>query len=329
MSKVKIVLIAIGGVAAVAALALGYLIWSASSANSDRAFAVEDSIQSAGRLMASPVHPGPEALKDLASNRTVCVDWAREAVEVAARGNRAYEPTTPPAFKTFIADEARRLSALPGGAEGGHLVKEGFAFGFSEYISEGKLPADEALPRLQRQWDDIVKIVETLADCGAVEILDLAVVQPKPAAEQAEQQPRRGKRAKAESKGPAVTRETYAVTFLTRPAALVKALNGFAADERFIVVDDFAFAREADLLAGALGAAGKSGEAQAAPAARRGRRARAAEETAEAGEEEKKGVVTDPLKTLPFRVTMTVSVCDFSGAVGTEAKDAEKKEEAK
>ncbi|MBO6067421.1 MAG: hypothetical protein J6P80_04630, partial [Kiritimatiellae bacterium] len=104
-----------------------------------------------------------------------------------------------------------------------------------------------------------------------------------------------------------------AVEMLTRPAALVEALNSFATSERFVVVDDFKFVRERDDIVDAIGVDAKKQEAQAAPSGRRRRRAAAEEAEAQVDEDAaKKGkLAVDPLKSSLLKVTMTVKVFDF------------------
>lgn len=314
MNRMKVTLIAVGGVVVVASLTLAYLIWTKAAAAGESADDFEVAVSDASRLTHGAVYPGNEAIREIVSNREICTSWKIEALALAARGDRTFEATTPPAFKTFLVDEARRLAALPGRADG-KLVKEGFPFGFKDYITGGVLPSEADLPRLQRQWDDVASLVGTVAECGALELLDVTVKSAAATQEQEEvKKPKRGR-----AKGPAVaetpkpTRETYGISFLGRPATIVKVLNAFAADSRFIVVDDFAFVRETDALGELLGGAAKKKEAAAGGGRGRGRgRAKKVAEEKDEDESEKKGLVTDPLKADPFQVTLTVSVYDFS-----------------
>lgn len=340
MNKSKIILASIGGVTLVASLALAYLIWSALADKSEKIDDLESAVATADKLSRLPVYPGPEAIQSLKENVETYETWREDAVKIASAGDMTFEATTPPAFKAFLVDEARRLSSLPGAVDG-RIVKDDFPFGFKDYITGGVLPAQDDLARLQREWHDVSTVVETLAKCGVSEIVD--VVMASSAAPVQEEAPsgKKGKKAKkpvkadeeASDKGPAVT--SFVVNYRTRPAGLVKAINAFITSSRFVVVDDFSFVREKDDLAEALG--GDVKKQQEAPArGRRGRRGRSAEEEVQQEEPAKdSGVVTDPMSASLIRVSMSFSVYDFrslegvaAGAAGqAEAQTADKPEE--
>jgi hypothetical protein len=338
MNKSKIILASVGGVALVASLALAYLIWSALSDKGEKASELEGALQTAERLARLPVYPGPEGIAAYKENAETYEAWREEAVKIAAAGDMTFETTTPPAFKALLADEARRLSSLPGAVEG-HLVKPDFPFGFKEYITGGELPAQENLARLQREWYDVKTVVEALARSGVAEIVDVVVKSGAPVVKD-EEQPKKGKKAKKPVKqqetaeaGPAVTR--IEVEFRSSPAALVNVINEFIVSSRFVVIDQFSFAHERDDIAEALGGGdGKKQQEAAAGRGRRGRRGRTAEEEASQQEGEKaSNIVTDPLSASLIKVNMSFSVYDFrsleDGAAESQSAGEAKPEEEK
>ena len=336
MNKSKIILASVGGVALAASLVLAYLIWSAMADKSERAADLDGAIATADRLTRLPVYPGPDGIKAYNANAETYKTWREDAVKIASAGDMAFESTTPPAFKAFLVDDARRLSALPGAVDG-RLVKEDFPFGFKDYITGGVLPAQADLARLQREWYDVSTVIEALAKCGVSEVVDVTIKPPTPV--QPEQTAKSSKKnkgkkpAKVENKDqdPAVT--CFTVDFRTRPAGLVNAINEFITSSRFVVVDDFSFTREKDDIAEAIGGDGKK-QQESQPRGRRGRRGRAAEEEETPRPEAEKGqsVVTDPMTASLLRVSMKFSVYDFRSLEGGAAEagaDAEKSEEAK
>ena len=331
MNKSKIILASVGGAALVASLVLAYFIWSAFSDKSEREGDLEGAISSADRLSRLPVYPGEEGIRAYKENAETYAAWREAAVKTASAGDMAFEATTPPAFKAFLVDDARRLSALPGAVDG-RLVKEDFPFGFKDYITGGVLPAQADLARLQREWHDVSTVVEALAKCGVAEVVDVAMAAPAPV--QKEEQPKKkGKKGKkqqgdaASAEGPAVT--CFKVEFRTRPAGLVNAVNEFITSPRFVVVDEFSFAREKDDIAEALG--GDPAKKQQEPSrGRRGRRGRSEEEEPQADAGKASSVAFDPLSASLLRVVMSFSVYDFRSLEGAAESSGEKSgEEAK
>ena len=316
-----------------AVLVLAVLVWQAFSAKTaaiegddeegiDGLETVEARAQGLSR---KPVYPSARSVDAISANQAAIDDWCKEGLKLASRGDKVFEKTTAPKFKAFLVADAHRIAGLPGGVAG-KLVKPDFAFGpFKDYIVEGKMPAETELATLQRQWDDVATVAEMLATNGVTELVD---VQFKAAvtAESVDAKDKRGKGGKGDKrKSSQVTPAalvspvafSYVLTFAAKPAAFIRTLNELEASERFITVDSFAFARPVDAIAAALGGDDKkSAEAQAS--GRRGRRGRRGAEAeapanklAGTGEEEKNGIVTDPLKDDPLTVTMTVTVHDF------------------
>lgn len=335
MNKSKIILASVGGATLVVSLVLAYLIWSAFSDKSEKAADLENAVSTADRLSRLPVYPGPEGIKAYNENAETYSTWREDALKVASAGDMRFEPTTPPAFKAFLVDDARRLSALPGAVDG-RLVKPDFPFGFKDYITGGVLPAQADLARLQREWFDVSTVVETLAASGVAEVEDVVLAVQAPVQEEAPSN-KKGKKAKKQTKAedteglPAVT--AFTVVFRTRPSGLVAAVNAMITSSRFIVVDDFSFVREKDDIAEALGGDGKKQQEAPARGHRRRRGRQAEEDAAQKPEEDKGGVVTDPATASLLKVTMKFSVYDFRSLEGDAANAADaaegKSEEAK
>ena len=346
MNKTKMTLAVVGGVIGLAVLVMAYLTWSAFSAKTaalegddeegtDGLETVMSRAESLSRLTANhPVYPCAASLTAIESNRTAIVDWQQEATKLATRGDRIYKKTTPPAFKTFIVSDAKRLMTLPGSVSGA-LAKPDFAFGpFREYIVEGKMPAESQLAELQRRWDDVATVVEVLGQCGVAELTD---VQFKADEKKPEPQDKKGKNAKKRTNdkrqptaGEAAPKAfSYVFTFTTKPAGFTKVLNALVVGERFVTVDGFTFGRARDALAETLDGDEKKKEA-AASGGRRGRRRGSAALQQDKQEEEKKGVpkgiVSDPQLEEPITVVLTATVYDFrSLEEGGEAGAEEKK----
>ena len=345
MNKTKMTLAVTGGVIGLAVLAMAYLTWSAFSAKTaalegddeegtDGLETVMSRAESLSRLTANhPIYPCAASLTAIESNRTAIVDWQQEATKLATRGDRIYQKTTPPAFKTFIVSDAKRLMTLPGSVSGA-LTKPDFAFGpFREYIVEGKMPAESQLAELQRRWDDVATVVEVLGQCGVAELTD---VQFKVDEKKPEPQDKKGKKKKAQGKkgkqplsdGGCPLSYSYVFTFTTKPAGFTKVLNALTVSERFVTVDDFTFGRAKDALAETLGGDEKK-EAAAASGGRRGRRRGSAAQQGKQEEEKKgvpKGIVSDPQLEEPITVVLTATVYDFrSLEEGGEAGAEEKK----
>lgn len=350
MKNPKIILAVTGGVCALAVLAVAvwaYCAWSAKTAaleGDDEASieGLEPMLAKADGLLRKKPFPGAATLRDISSNRTQLVTWCEEAQHLASAGDRVYAKTTPAAFKTFIVSDARRLMALPGAANGS-LTKKEFTFGpFKEFIAEGRMPSEEKLPELQRRWDDVVSVIETLAVSGIAELTDVAYksAQAEEAQQQTANKAKKNKRRAAPAKKTAKTDAksvepaafSYVFTFTTKPAGFVKAINALETGSRFIVIDDFSIVRERDQLGETLGADSKKQNETSARSSRRGRRGRAQEvkvEDSNAGK--KSAVVTDPVEEAPFKVTLTLTVYDFHSLEedATKAQDTAAKTEEK
>ena len=331
ISKNQIVLLSIGAVSLLASAALGFLAFNAYSAKSEATTTMESDSSAVRALLGAAISPDVESVAAVNKNRDALAGWTEAAISSASAGDRAAaSDVNEAAFKQMLVDDARTLSALPGGVNG-KIVKPDFSFGFPDFVTGDKLPEKEKLPQLQRQWSDVRTIVEMLQACGIVELVRIepAVAKQPTAAEQQPKETRRRNRRKkaAEEAKPAYTEEKYAVDFRAKPAALVKVVNAFATCERFIVVESLDFAREGDMIGKALGEGDKkaAGEQQSGRSRRR-RRQNAAEAefgaeaaTQDAEAEANKGVVNDPAKEEPFLVHASVATYDFGTAAAKAA----------
>ena len=327
MNKTRIIIAAIGGTCLLVALVLAYLAFDSFSTGvetQEELLAMEAAI---GKYVKAEVKPIQASVDAVEKNRAAYAAWIEEAKALARRGDKEFAPTTDAAFKTFMVSEAKRLAALPGGANG-KLVKDDFPFGFQSYILDGAMPPAAELPKLQRQWDDVTTVVTTLAQAGVFEITSLKLLEGATAAAPAQTEAPKGRKrggaakaAKAAAAESPVDETVIAVEFTTRPSGLVNALNSFAESERFTVVEQLQFSREKDDLAEALGGEKKAEAVQAAPSGRgrRGRRAAEAVQEEAAPEEDdaaKKGqLVTDPSRASLLKVSMIVKLIDFKSLV--------------
>ena len=350
MNKTKMILAGTGGAIGLVVLVLAFLVWQAFSAKTaalegDDEEGVEglETVESrAQTLSRKPVYPCKESLSAIEENLALVEDWKKEALALAARGDKVFDATTPATFKTFLVSDAKRIAELPGGAAG-KLVKPDFAFGpFKDYISEGKMPAEAELAELQRKWDDVATVAGILSKCGASELVDIQFVavnreEGKGKREEGKgkrEKKRKGQASKDSSLFPIPFSQSYVFTFLTRPPAFVRTVNELAASERFITVDAFTFDRESDVIAEALGGDEKKDDA-AASSGRRGRRGRRGAEIVQEKPQDadaavlKNGIITDPLLDAPFKAVMTVSVHDFRSLEEKDEADAEEKGAAK
>lgn len=338
MKRNQIIFIAIGAVALVGALVVGYLLFDAFGANGDKGQDLEGSVSQVTGLVGAKIPPTKASVDAISKNTEDLEAWMAEATEAAAAGDLTVEQgLTPAVFKERLVNEAREFSKLPGTIDGA-LVKDGFAFGFSEYITGGQLPAADKLDKLQRQWADIRLVTETFAKCGVAAFLDVMITEKKeekkpvvkPGARRGDRKGAKGKKQVAETPEREILSETYTLKFLAAPDAFVKVLNSFSLGSRFITVDSLSFARETDSVAQAVVGSAEKDKKQEASSRRRSnprrRGGKQAEEEVAAEEEaaKKKGLAVDPAKEAPFTVTMTVSIFDFG--TNPEPKAEEKAE---
>lgn len=337
MSKNKIIMSAIGGVAVVIALVLGYLTYAAWEEKEEGVDTLDSMKARVKKLSNETIAPSMASVEAINENTKSLAMWFGRAFEVASRGDRIYPTLTVAEFCNQLRDEVAEARNLPG-SKGGKIVAEDFSFGFGDILDSGKLPKSDELPVLQRQWGDIKLFTETLSAAGAVQLTKIEKEAPKPAVAEPEPAPvaQRGRKPaqpqKVETK-PLADSQTYTIEFLARPLALVSAINEFGRNERFIVIDTMNFFRTPDALGDVLG--GKDKE-EGKPSRRgKNRRSRSVQEEqpTEGGEEEirRKGLVIDPVTDTPFTVKMKITTYDFGTKTSEEepAEATEGEEEAK
>ena len=327
MKKTKIILAAMGGFALLCALIVGWLLFDAFSAKSELTEDLDLRETKIIQMRRAKIAPAAASLRQIETNRQSLANWMAEMCADVSLGDRAADTNqTDASFKSKIIDEARMLSALPGGVAG-KIVKENFGFGYNDFITGGKMPTAAELPELQSRWADVVTFVKLFSSAGVRELLEvapLAATEPKTGEQPANPGRRVAKRAKQKepAKESRTVRRSYEFKFLADPAALVRVLNACAADSRFTLVDALTFARTEDEIANRIG---ESKKTEQEGKNRRGRRRRnvLAEESTES-EAPRKGLVTDPAAAAPFAVTLRVTTVDF----GTQT-DVNGKEESK
>ena len=328
MNRTKITILSIAGVSLLLSLVLGYLVWDAWSTKGVNEADLEGYHNDLDSLKRLPVFPCAEGVKAIGENRALYVDWLDEAHTAASTGDRRFEATTPAAFKAQMNDDAHRLGDCPG-TQDGKLVKAGFSFGYGELIGGSTLPVEADLPRLQREWFDLVHVIELMADSGvsavtAVELgkgVSAAVEDPKSSGKGKDKKKdkkdkNKPKKDAAKSAAPAAGDalvSKFDITFMASSAALVKTFNALTADTRFIVIDSYEFVRDRDELNEKL--AGKKQEVTKKRG--RGRQQEKQEETSVKGT-----VVIDPQAQADLKVKLSVSVYDFRTAEKSAAPKA-------
>lgn len=317
MSKNKLVMCVIGGVAGVLALAIGWLVYSESDAQ--EAKRVE--LQTQQAAISQNAGADPRAAKAHRENAKHLDQWAHDAFnKVSEMSKRApHHGEAPAAFRLRMFKKQRELMKLPRGSET-KIIKETFYFGdrFKDYIDPNTAanPGAADMPALHREWDDVVHFTEILLRSGATELTAVTVVQPPKPVE--ENKPRRGGRGPsrgAEKVNPyPSTEKNYEFTFLARPEALIKVLNAVASDkDRFMAVDSISFEQADDPLKKILGEGEKEKKDNAGGRRRGGRRSGGLLDSGKEEEEDviRKGLVTNPETAAPFTVVMKVSTIDF------------------
>ena len=284
---------------------LGYMAYDAMSTRTEAEETLEGENDAFRRFNDAPVFPSSVSIESVKSNEMALGAWYEAAFALAGRGDRELPMETPPVFKQRLQTTVRRLQALPGELEG-RISAATFFFGFEKYLGEAAvLPQPDDIPMLEAQLDFVESFAEALAEAGVREVKSLTCVPP--------QQDEEG-----------VRHLDYTVTFSTRPAGLVKAMNALALSPRFVVVSDFSFRETADSITPRLSSdAGK--EAARGRSRGRGRgRGAAAEEQVDDSKKENR-LVTDPAVNAVFDVTMTVKVYDFRALPEEDDAKAKKK----
>lgn len=309
MNKNKLVMAAVGGAGVAIALVVTVLVVMKSSDLSILRDNIKSNSQSCEskrgttRAVGAAMEKERKALEEL-SLETYCsltngvvVGEVPERTALQKRMHAAYDR-----YKKLPADSPRKI------------IAEDFSFGpFGEYI-KGTIPAEKDAATLARRWGDVSEMTDLLVQVRATQLLDVKILTKKvdePSSVNSRNNRNRNPRSRNAGKESApkyaCSEETYELTFLARPAALVGFLNGVADSKRFIVVDSVKFFQNGDPLLKMIGADAKED-------------ARKKKEDIEDKDDNSlnKICVTDPATTEPFTVTVKVTTMIF--AENKEAK---------
>jgi len=271
--------------------------------------AVEGLESALQQLKAKPIAPTAASLKALSANRDAYADYVTNTIHLLGAGDRATVANeTSVAFKQRMVEEAQRLALAEG--PDGKLVKSGFAFGFADYITGGKMPPVDELAVLARRWDDVCFLFGIVAAAEAVSVEELAVVPPPPPPEE----PVRKKGKAAPVVKPLWSADRYTLKFKARPPALVAVINALATSPRFVSVEGFTFGRGDDRIQQLLNL--KDPTATTRPS-RRSRRGAVNDEGLPA--QTRQGPAIEPERDTPFTVELQLAICDFGTVKNAEA----------
>ena len=325
MNKNKIIMLSIGAVALLIVIGLAVAVYFGMEEKAELESDLDTAKSNVEKINKATIAPEQKSIDAIKANTAALEEWRTATYALVSQGDRIEDDSvTPESFKQTMVDNAREYSILSGVGDK-KLVKEGFDFGFRNYILEGAMPDKAGLKALQRQWIEIGSFVKALSAAGVNELLSITVAPAEVKAAEEPQQQRGKKKARAKKDGPKpdpIVRQGYELKFLARPASFVRFMNHLAFDERFTVVDDFTISRNDDSIGTLLGAA----KAEAAATGRgrgRGRGRRVEETPADDDDLQRKGLVTDPLHEPPFTVTMKIVTYDF----GSKKPETEQKKE--
>lgn len=324
LTKNKIIMISIASASAIAVIVIAVMSLGALSAKSENVESISFAEGTFAKHGKSKITPSESSVKAIESNSVQLVKWHDIALGSVSKGDMAFaEDVNEAAFKQKMIDEARKLSKLPG-QNNGAIVSDGFTFGFDAYIGGGELPEKSLLPLLQRQWFDIKLFVNLLSAAGAEEIKSVKINSKPPADATVENTVK----AKGKEQKPLCSQESYALEFIARPGALVKAINAFATNERFMIIDSMEFSRESDIIGTALSSSDKKTDGANAQSKkhRRSRRTQESQETAVSAKVKKTGFVTEPSKEAPMVVKLQIITCDF-GSKQQKPVESQKEQE--
>ena len=286
---------------------LGYMAYDASSSRTEAEATLEEENSAFNRFNSAPVFPSAPSIASVKSNEMSLSIWYDTAFSLAQRGDKEIPLETPPVFKQRLQSTVRRLQSLNGEVSG-KLSQPTFYFGFDKFLGEADaLPQSAEIPVLAAQLDFIESFAEMLAEAGVMEVKSLVCVPQNP--EDTE----------------CARHLDYKVTFASRPAGIVKAINALAASTRFVSIDGFSFRETGDSITPRLASDGKKDEASGGRRGRRGRRGAAVEEEKVDDSRKENRVVTNPSANAVFDVSMTVKVYDFRTPPDTEDNSKSKK----
>ena len=308
--KIKMIGYVSLGVWVLLAGGLGYLAYDASSSRTEAEMTLEEENSAFNRFNNAPVFPSSASIASVKSNEMAWSIWYDTAFSLAQRGDKDIPVETPPVFKQRLQSTVRRLQSLNGEVSG-KLSHPTFYFGFDKFLGEADaLPQAAEIPVLASQLDFIEGFAEMLAEAGVMEVKSLVCLPRNP--EDTE----------------CARHLDYKVTFASRPAGIVKAVNALATSTRFVAIDGFSFRETADSITPRLASEGKKDESSAGRrGGRRGRRGAAVEEEKVDDSRKENRVVTNPSANAVFEVSMTVKVYDFRTPPETDdgAKSKKKK----
>lgn len=309
---------AIGAFVLVAGV-LGYFLYDAIEVRGEQEEELEQQLSSFRRYNDAPVFPSAKTIAMVNTNKAALVAWRTNAYDYVARGDKKLASETPPIFKQRLAKTVRAMCALPGAGAGGHIVSDGFKFGFETYLGGGvEMPGVADVPRLAAQLDDIEYLVTNFVAAGVLEIRALRRIDP-PASEEKSEKGRGNRGGRGSGRAAADAQERvhpkptaleYEFSFTVRPEAFVNTLNMLTSDKRFFVVKNMAFKETADDITSHLSAF--ESEQSGTKSGRRGRRRAAGAAAPEEGETKVVSVVSDPEAGSPIQVDMTIAVWNFS-----------------
>ena len=286
---------------------LGYLAYDASSSRTEAEATLDEENSAFNRFNSAPVFPSATSIASVKSNEMAWSIWYDTAFSLAHRGDKDIPLETPPVFKQRLQSTVRRLQALNGEVSG-KLSQPTFYFGFDKFLGEtDALPQSAEIPVLAAQLDFIEGFAEMLAEAGVMEVKSLVCVPQNP--EDTE----------------CARHLDYKVTFASRPAGIVRAINALATSTRFVSIDGFSFKETGDSITPRLSSDGKKDEASGGRRGRRGRRGVAVEEEKVDDSRKENRVVTDPSANAVFDVSMTVKVYDFRTPPETDDTSKSKK----
>ena len=305
MSKNQLKMAVIGGVGVVIALvAFGMVVMNSSAVTELRdKIAQERSSCTQKRGISSQVAKmAEEARKALSEKALAAYNY------VSTNDLQVAKVIEGAKLQNLMNADYERFKKLPEGTSR-KIIKEDFAFGkFGDYI-KGKVPSKEEAQLLSRQWNDVSILADILVDAGATELTDVKVITPKKEEPTNTNQRGRASRgrnvantANADNAKYASENESYEITFLARPAALVKFLNLITSSKRFFAVDSLKFEQVGDPLLQAIGADSKE------ESTRKNKKVNKEEEDPSLS----KICVTDPATIEPFTVTMKISAMIFT-----------------
>ena len=305
--KIKMIGYVSLGLWVVLAGGLGYMAYDASSSRTEAEATLEEENSAFNRFNSAPVFPSAPSIASVKSNEMSLSIWYDTAFSLAQRGDKEIPLETPPVFKQRLQSTVRRLQSLNGEVSG-KLSQPTFYFGFDKFLGEADaLPQSAEIPVLAAQLDFIESFAEMLAEAGVMEVKSLVCVPQNP--EDTE----------------CARHLDYKITFASRPAGIVKAINALAASTRFVSIDGFSFRETGDSITPRLASDGKKDEASGGRRGRRGRRGAAVEEEKLDDSRKENRVVTNPSANAVFDVSMTVKVYDFRTPPDTENNSKSKK----